>query len=414
MTRRLVRGAGAARPDEIRRHNLGLLLEQVHRDGELTRAELTRRLGLNRSTIGALVADLTSLGLLAEHVPSGSERAGRPSHQVGPRPDGPYVVAVDIEVDRVTGAAVGLGGRVLARRETRLEAGRSSPADVAEVIAAMVDPLGAALPAVAWPVGLAASIPGTIRRTDGVVEFAPNLHWQEVGFADLLAAKVRCGLPIHLGNDADLGALAEHLRGAGRQRDDVVFLNGKIGVGAGIIADGHSLRGHDGLAGEIGHVMLDPDGPPCRCGGRGCVETYIGEGALLRLAGRTAAPSRESVHEIVQAARAGEARALNGVRAVGVSLGRTVASLVNLLNPQVVIMGGSLSCVLDVARAEVETELNRRAMTASRRGVELRTAGLGEDSSLLGAAELAFRPLLADPADFAPLPNVAPLRNAAT
>lgn len=407
MTGRLVRGAGAARPDEIRRHNLGLLLEQVHRDGELTRAELTQRLGLNRSTIGALVTDLASLGLLAEQVPTASDRAGRPSHLVGPRPDGPYVVAVDVEVDRVSGAAVGLGGHVLARREVRLAAGRSDPEFVAETIAAMLDPLAALLPEAAWPVGLAVSIPGTIRSADGMVEFAPNLHWQEVGFAGLLAARVTGDLPIHLGNDADLGALAEHLRGAGRQQDDVVFLNGKIGVGAGIIADGHPLRGHDGLAGEIGHVTLDANGPPCRCGGRGCVETFIGEGALLRLAGRTAAPSRESVREIIEAARAGESRALDSVRAVATSLGRTVASLVNLLNPQVVIMGGSLSSVLDVARAEVEAELTRRAMAAARRSVEVRRAGLGEDSSLLGAAELAFRPLLADPADVAPLRDIA-------
>src|ERR1700744_3489794 len=119
--------APAARPDEIRRHTLGLLRDGVHRDGELSRAELTQRLGLNRSTIGALVADLTELGLVGEHVPTGNERAGRPSHVVAPLAGGPYAVAVDIEVDRVVVAAVGLGGQVLARTEDRIDDRTNGP-----------------------------------------------------------------------------------------------------------------------------------------------------------------------------------------------------------------------------------------------------------------------------------------------
>ncbi len=389
--------APAARPDEIRRHNLGLLLDQIDRDGELTRAELTQRLGLNRSTIGALVADLTDLGLVAEHVPTGNERAGRPSHVVGPRAGGPYAIAIDIEVDRVTCAAVGIGGHVLARREALIDSEHSTPEDVVALLDKEIAPLADALEADAWPIGVGVSIPGTVRRTNARIELAPNLHWHDIALASMLAEQFVPALPVLVGNDADLGAFAEHLRGAGRDRDDLVYLNGKIGVGGGVITGGRPLSGHDGLAGEIGHVTLDSSGPPCRCGGRGCVETYIGEAALLRLCGRTAAPSRESVAEVLAAARAGEPAALNGVRAVGVSLGRTVASLVNLLNPQVIIMGGSLAPVLELAQREVEVELERRAMSASRQGVELRTAGLGEDSSLLGAAELALRQLFDDP-----------------
>ena len=113
-----------ARQDAIRRHNLGLLLGQIHRDGALTRAELTQRLHLSRSTIGALVSDLVELGLVDEHVPSGGDRAGRPSHVVGPRPDGPYAVAVDIDITHVTTAAVGIGGQVLARHVIATEQAR--------------------------------------------------------------------------------------------------------------------------------------------------------------------------------------------------------------------------------------------------------------------------------------------------
>ncbi len=387
----------AARPDEIRRHNLGLLLDQVHRDGELTRAQLTHRLALNRSTIGALVTELAELGLVTEHVPTERDGAGRPSHVVGPREDGPFVYAVDVEVDRVVRAAVGVGGRVLARSETRLAADGNDPPTVADMIVRGLEPLVADLPAGAWPVGLGVSIPGTVRLTDRRIEFAPNLGWHDVSLAALLSRRVPPDLPVSVGNDADLGAVAEHHRGAGRDRDDLIYLNGKIGVGGGIVTGGNPLPGHDGLAGEVGHMMLDPSGPPCHCGGRGCVEMFIGEQALLRFAGRRGRPTRETVAEVLGAARAGEPDAEAGVRQVAVHLGRAVASLVNLLNPQLVIMGGSLSTVLELCREDIESEVGRQAMAASRRGVELRTAGLGDDSSLLGAADLAFRPLFRDP-----------------
>jgi predicted NBD/HSP70 family sugar kinase len=389
--------APAARPEAIRRHNLGLLLEQVHRDGELTRAELTQRLGLNRSTIGALVNELISLGLINEHVPSGNERAGRPSHVVSPRLDGPFAFAVDIEVDRLVSAAVGLGGHVIARREERIQPGRDSADQVAIQIAEQLEPLREQVAPCSWPVGVGVSIPGTVRRADGWIDFAPNLGWRHRPLARMLTELVPSELSVHLGNDADLGALAEHVRGAARDCHDVVYITGKVGVGSGIIADSVPLRGHAGLAGELGHMMLDSSGPPCHCGSQGCVETYIGEAALLRLAHRDVSPSRESVAEVIAAARAGERNALDGVRAVAVSLGRAAANLVNLLNPEAVIMGGSLADVLELCRADVEEELHRRAMSEARWLVELRTASLGDDSSLLGAAELAFGPLLSDP-----------------
>ena len=401
---------GAARPEEIRRHNLGLLLEQVHRDGELTRAELTQRLGLNRSTIGALVAELTDLGLIDERVPTSNERAGRPSHVVAPRADGPFAIAVEVDVDSVVTAAVSLGGDVLARYDHTLPVNGTTPYDIAARIAADVAELLASQPLGARSVGIGVSTPGTVTPTGGRVEHAPNLEWRNEPFGTILTERLPPGIAGSFGTDANLGALAEHLRGAARGFHDAVYLTGKIGVGGGVIVDGKLLSGAGGFAGEVGNMLLDPCGPPCHCGSRGCVETYVGEEALLRLAGRTGPPSRESVAEVVRAARAGEPDALRGVRAVGVGLGRTIANLVNLLNPQVVITGGSLATVLELARAEVEHELDVRAMSEARRTVQLRTAGLGDNSSLIGGAELAFGPLLADPVGTAVPPERADRR----
>ena len=408
-----------SRPDDIRRHNLALLLDSVHRFGPLTRAELTVRLGLNRSTVGVLVSELCSLGLVEESVPAAADReqrAGRPSHVVRPRSDGPYGIAVDVDVDRVTTAALPLGGQLLAQRVVPVAGTVQSAGAVARAIAcevaAVIELVGTLSPG-AWPVGVGVSIPGTVRTADGIVEVAPNLQWWNVPLAamltDLLTDLLPAGLPVALANDADLGVLAEHLRGAATDAVDVVYLNGKVGVGAGIIIDGRPLGGAGGLAGEIGHTVLDPAGPPCHCGGRGCVENYIGETALLHLAGRSGAPSAESTAAVLAAAEAGDPAALEGVNRVADSLGSVLANLVNMLNPRVIVLGGALRDVFRVAPSGVLAALDLQAMNAARRMVEIRISGLEGDSSLVGAGELALRPLLADPSAVAVGPGAGPV-----
>jgi predicted NBD/HSP70 family sugar kinase len=404
---------GPARPDEIRRHNLGLVLEQVHLKGELSRAELTQSLGLNRSTIRALVAELTELRLVREEVPTGSERAGRPSHLVAPRPDGPYVIAAEFDVDDLTTAAVGLGGTVLARSHQALPQGSTSAAQAAKLIAADVDALARQVPAGAWLVGVGVSIPGTV-RPDGWVDHAPNLHWRDQPLGAMLAEVVSDPVPLRFGNDANLGALAEHLRGAARGCSHCVYINGKVGVGGGIIAHSAQLTGAGGFAGEIGHMVLDPAGPLCSCGSNGCLETLIGEEALLRLCGREGPVSRTTVADALAAARDGEPKARAAVRTVADSLGLAVSNLINLFNPEVVIVGGSLAVVFSLARDVVETELARHTMASALRMTVLRTPELGGDSSLLGAAELAFRPMLSEPLSFDPAYPDAPVANGAS
>ena len=387
----------AARPDAIRRHNLSLVLGQVHRDGAVTRAELTQRLGLSRSTIGALVADLTDRGLVEESVPSGGPRAGRPSHVVGPHSHGPFVVAVDVDVTHVTTAAVGIGGAVLARHVVPAGAHPATPEQVARQIVETVPVLQAMVGRSEPPVAIGVSVPGTVDRHWGTVGFAPNLGWRNSPFGQLLAELASPHLPVVVGNDADLALLAEHSRGSARDCDDVVYLIGRVGVGAGIISNGAPLRGHDGHAGEIGHNVVDASGPQCHCGNTGCLETYIGEAALLTAAGRDEPPGDEVVNEVFDAARDGDEVALRAVRQVAESLGRGLASVVNTLNPQRVILGGSLSAVLEIAGEEVSSALDRYALDAPGQSAQLTQPSFGTDSALLGAAEIAFSQLLADP-----------------
>jgi predicted NBD/HSP70 family sugar kinase len=387
----------AARPDAMRKHNLALVLAQVHRDGALTRAELTARLGLSRSTIGALVADLAELGLVQESVPSGGTRAGRPSHVVGPHPSGPFVVAVDVDVPHVTTAAIGLGGTQLARHVINADSDNpATPERVAQQIVASVPELRRLAGLHAPPVCIGVSVPGTVDRHNGTVGFAPNLGWRDAGFGAMLTELASPHVPVVIGNDADLAVLAEHSLGNARGCDDVVFLMGRTGVGAGIIVNGAPLRGHDGHAGEIGHNVVDLSGPQCHCGKRGCLESYVSDNALLELARGRRGHEGEAA-AVFAAARDGDEKAVDAVRSVAASLGRAIAGLVNTLNPERVLLGGSFGEVLDMARAELQHAFDDYVLNAPGETVVLCKPGLAEDSALLGAAEVAFAPLLRDP-----------------
>jgi predicted NBD/HSP70 family sugar kinase len=388
--------SGAVRPDEIRQHNRSLLLSHVHRDGALTRAELTQRLHLSRSTVGALVSDLAQLGLVEEVVPSGGARVGRPSHVVAPHAAGPYAVGVDVDVAHVTVAAITLGG-VIAAREVIATDGNVQPDGLVSLVVDALDRLRAAVSSPGRVCGVGVSIPGTVDVTSGRIGVAPNLGWEGVPLGEMLQGVLPPEAPVVVGNDADLAVLAEHQRGNARDCDDVVFLIGRIGVGAGIIINGVPVRGRDGHAGEIGHNVLDPTGPLCHCGKRGCIETFLGESALLELAGRPLPRTDAKVAALFADAHAGDPTALGAVKAAAETLGWTIANLLNTLNPERVILGGSMGEVLELAHPEVEAAVRRNTFGDAGPGVVLALPAFGPDSALLGAGEIAFTALLADP-----------------
>lgn len=383
-------GAGTNQ-ESVRRHNLGTLLGHVHHAGRLSRAELTIRMGLNRSTIAGLVTELESLGLAAQAKPSGTRvGAGRPSVDVLVR-TGAYVLAVDLRVDGLTVARIGLGGVVQSRATGPVPAGHDpvaicdSVVDLMRLVVKDADP-GAAL------VGVGVGIPGIIRAADGLVRLAPNLGWHDVPFAQLLGDRIgAAGIPV-LANDADLGALSEHLRGEGVGVTDLIYLSGEVGVGAGVIVSGHKLEGAGGYAGEIGHMPFLPDGKLCHCGARGCWETEIGAEAIALAIG-CPAERVGALGEYLEALH----DASPDLRVVGRALGRGLAGLVNMLNPRVIVLGGYLRALYPLIQADVEAELLVHALTAPRELVRITLPGLGADSVLHGAAELAFEPLLADP-----------------
>jgi predicted NBD/HSP70 family sugar kinase len=397
----LARGSRGARSEDVRRGNLSTVLRYVHVHGPTPRSELTTVLGLNRSTIGDHTGALGAAGLLREEAgrAEGDRRTassgGRPSHVVLPESHRVQVLAADVGVTHLTVARLGLGGVVLDRRDRSYRRGARRQRDVTATIAKVGAELLAGIERGAVVVGAGVAVPGMVRRRDGQVRQAPNLGWRDAPVGAVLAQAF--GLPVAVGNDADLGMRAEHVRGAAAGVDDAVYLSGHSGIGAGIIAGGVPLGGRAGYAGEVGHIVVNPGGLPCHCGSRGCWETECGEDRLFELAGRAQGGGLAGVRGVVAAAAAGDAAARAALEQVAGWLGRGTANVVNVLNPEVVILGGALEEILAATGDTVRAAFATAALAAPLEQVRIVTPDLGPDSTLVGAAELAFDALLSDP-----------------
>lgn len=385
--------------EEIRRRNLGTLLRHVHLDGSVSRAALAERMGLNRSTIMALTLELTAAGLVREEAPTDTGRTGRPSLVVRPETAGVYVLAFDVAVDWLTAARVGLGGVILDRRWAARPRAGADLDRVVEVLAGFGRQLHEAAPPEAVCVGLGASYCGMIRPDDGMVRFGPDLGWVDQAFGPELGRRLGLARPVPVGNEAHLGALAEQRRGAGLGFQNMIYLHGDVGVGGGIIVGGKLLDGDGGYACELGHMVVNPHhGRPCGCGSHGCLEAEVGERALLDAAGRPADLfGRDALREVVSDAGRGDPAAREALHRIGDWLGVGVANLINLFNPGIVIFGGMLRDVYPGAADQVRTRIADNVLPVAKERVRLGTSALGDDATLVGAAELGFLELLADP-----------------
>jgi predicted NBD/HSP70 family sugar kinase len=391
VTETAVRGAGN---DSVRRDNLATVLRLVHRASGRSRSELTALTGLNRSTIAALVGELVGRGLVVESDPSPRSGVGRPSPIVAPNKD-VIALAVNPEIDAVTIAAVGLGARVVARRRVPAPMGMTAR-EAVEITANALDELLVDLGA-HRVVGIGAAVPGLVRAEDGLVRLAPHLGWVDEPFTALLSEAT--GLPSAAANDATLGVLAEGRFGAGRGIADLIYLNGGAsGIGGGIVTGGIPLTGAAGYAGELGHTLVNSVGVRCHCGAVGCLETEVRRAPLLALVNLTDAVS-ESLEAALAASVSREVVA-EVERQLGY-LGVTLRNAINTLNPERIVLGGFLAALFGVAPDTLNRLVGQQPLLASREGVRIVPAELGENILMVGAAELAFAGVLADPASFA-------------
>ncbi len=384
----LVAAGGSA--DSLRRRNLAALLTIVHREGAASRSSLTRRTGLNRSTVGGLVAELVERGLVVEGEPEAPAGVGRPSPVVRAASD-VYAYAVNPEIDAVTVGAIDFAGRVV-ERVRRPTAGVPTAGEAiamcAEELATLRARHGGRV------LGVGAAIPGLVRKADGVVVHAPHLGWSGERFGERLAEAT--GLEVRSANDAHLASRAEAVFGAARGRGTVVYVNGgSSGIGGGVILDGVPLAGASGFAGEIGHTLVDPAGEACHCGSRGCLETVVRRERLLHALGLADADEDE-LDRALAASSDPDVRAEAAFQ-VDV-LASALRNVVNVVNPDVIVLGGFLASLATSSGTRLEDLVRARALRGPRDDVRLVRAELGAHRLLVGAAELAFDPVLADPA----------------
>jgi predicted NBD/HSP70 family sugar kinase len=376
--------------------------------GTASRAELTERLRCGRSVMGYLLGDLASRGVVTIEPTAGQGRAGRPSHQVSIAATAPVVISVHLEIGTATVAVISLGGRIAERTELRFQ----SPADLPDLLARLAEAMTAQAARQQRVLGAGMAVPSPVRRDDGLAFAMLHMGWPSVPLRDLLAAQLG-GIPLVLGNDANLAALAEHRHGAGRGARQLLYLTtGQVGLGGALISNGRLFDGAHGYAMEPGHITVDPAGTPCACGSTGCLEVECDDRGLLRAAGpahdyadaaallRAAASAADAATRGADAV-ASASVALRAVQQVTARLGSGLASLINLTDPDRIVLAGSLASYARLAPETLAASLAARSFLSNTALSQTDPVPIvpGElpEAPLLGAADLAFQPLLDDP-----------------
>jgi glucokinase-like ROK family protein len=391
------------RPAPTRRSPLAdSSLRLIWREQRISRAEISRRTGLSRSTVSETVDALLPTGLVAE-VGVGPSNGGRPPVVLEFQDDACGIFGVDVGATHVAVTLTDLRGRVLYWQD-RSHPVRTDPVGTRALIFELMDRCLAQ-----WPhgtgriVGVGVAVPSPVdpRHPDRLSEVVlPEWH----GGSGLDVLRERYGIPLMVDNDANLAALAERWWGAGRGIDDFAYIKVATGVGLGHVINGRIYRGATGVAGEIGHLAIDPHGLPCICGLRGCLATLVGAPALVARARDLLADHPESVlagtdptlASIEDAALAGDPLALSLVNEAAEHLGIAVAGFLNLMNPAMVILGGALARLGDVLLEPLRETIRRRTLISSLVACEIRTSQLGEQATAVGAATMILEAALAD------------------
>lgn len=386
---------------EVRRHNAALVLATVVSDGPISRARVAAATELTRATVGSIVDDLLDAGLLLEQGTSSATGVGRPGTDLAVRPEGAAGVGVELNIDGITAVVVDLAGTVRHRVARPGDQRERGTAAILRSTARLVDSCLETAADLGLPVqGVGVAVPGLVDLGEQVLRLAPNLGWTDVPVVERLAAYAEAPWPaVTLDNEANLAALGELWAGDHEASGSFVLVSGDVGVGAGVVLEGRLHRGSRGFGGELGHLPVAPDGPPCRCGARGCLEQVAGLDWILAEAGMppVSGSTDDALAPLLAALQAGDDRAVRAVVAAGRSLGVGVAALVNLFDVDTVVLGGvfaDLAPWLDEPVAEV---VATRVLSAPWAPVTVARAALGRDAAAIGAALSPLRSLTADP-----------------
>jgi predicted NBD/HSP70 family sugar kinase len=378
--------------ESLRRLNRLRVIRALRDEGMISRAEIARRTGLSRSTVSSLVADLQADGLVIERPEPGSAhgaQGGRPPILLSFDASAGAAVGVDFGHSHLRVAVSDLASTILAERTRPLDTDHDAHEGLDMAAELVVETLADAGVARESVIGAGMGLPGPIIQippahgTVGSSAILPG--W--IGMTAAQEMQKRLDIPVMVDNDANLGALAEAAFGAGRDAGDLVYLKVSSGIGAGLILNGRLYRGAAGLAGELGHVLVSPDGIVCRCGNRGCLETVAATGALVDLLRRSHGDDI-TIEGMLEAARDGDAGCRRVIHDAGRALGTVAATLLNVLNPEMLIVGGHLAAAGDILLDGMRESIARAALPETGRTAELVAGVLGERAHVLGALAL--------------------------
>ncbi|MGD9962081.1 ROK family protein [Nocardioides sp.] len=378
--------------ESLRRQNTARLLGSLRRSGPATRAQLAKRTGLAKATVGVIVADLAASGAVDEDG-SRTEGRGRPGRPVRLRERTFLGLGLEVNVDYVSAVVLDLAGRIQLS-ETRPVAPGTPLAGhpVLDLVRAVGERFP---PAEHTLVGVTVAVPGLVRGDNRTVAWAPNLGLDGPLLADALEASLEGRVAVRVDNDANCAALAEAHHGAATDTGFALYLTGTVGIGAGLLNDGHLVHGASGFAGEVGHMPIGDPAALCGCGRLGCWEATIGLHAMLARTGmpELATPLRSAEHVAERAAGDPKLSAL--VAAVGRDVGMGLATLANVLDPAVIVLGGYFVPLGELILGPARRVLDERLASAAQDRPELRFSTLGIQAAATGAAEQSLRGVFA-------------------
>jgi len=367
--------------------------------GGISRVEIARRMGLTRAAVSAIVDDLMSLGLVRET--EGSYPSGRRPIVLEINPDLGHVIGIDMGASHVMLILADFSGRQLHEIEVPLDINEGPQiclARVAELVDQLLKEAGMSLSQIS---AVGVGVPGPIVQKEGMVSGPPIMPgWDRYPIRDHLQELWQ--VPVSLNNDAELGAVGEWAYGAGRGEHNLAYIKVGTGIGAGLLLEGQIYRGSTGCAGEIGHITIDENGPLCTCGNRGCLEAIAGGAAIARKAMEAVRMGQrtqlaEMVHngkltvaDVMNAARHGDHLAQRITAEAGMHLGTAIANIVNLFNPSMVVIGGSVGQIGDLLLEPIRLTVQRRSLLVASRNVRITAALLGKHSVAIGAVVVAL------------------------
>lgn len=368
------------------------LVRQLCRRPGLSRADLASAVGITKSTVSLLTRELITEGWLVEREVVATGDLGRRPTPLFIDPSRLILLGAEVGIESLRVVATSLTGEVLARSVSAQGADRSAQACLQSLAAALQKirrPFDAAGQRI---IGIGVGLPGGVDELSGTLHFAPNLGWRDLPFGRLLAERLAgtplAQVPLFVQNDADVAALGELEFNPSQSADPLLYVNLSQGVGAGVIVGNRLLTGRRGFAGEVGHMVLQIDGPVCSCGRRGCAEALIGPRAMLRQAGLDAASSDPSLAEVRQRLSDNEADTVNAVRSAGRYLGVLLQNLASAYDPGCIVLGGT---TVDLGVRFVQPALQILDDYAAAANLEppmVRTSYFGADAVAVGGAAL--------------------------